>query len=219
MRLRPLLLALASLSATVPAAAQGYGGGQSGPRPLLAREREIVLARSAAPAAVSDSATVYALTATGYEIAVRGTNGAACYVSRDWIESLEPHCFDAEGAATIMRMHIRRVELLHQGKTLAVADREVADGLASGVFRLPRRPAVSYMLSAAQQLMSDDGRKVGAWKPHLMIYYPYLTSVDVGLTGTEAQGLVVVDSGKPTANLMVVVPDFVQPRSAPAAQR
>ncbi len=184
-----------------------------GPRPLLPRAREIALARSAAPAALSDSATIYALTATGYEIAVRGTSSAACYVSRDWIASLEPHCFDPEGAATIMRVHMRRVELLHQGKTRAEADREVADGITSGTFRLPRRPTVSYMLSSAQELTSDDGQPVGAWKPNIMIYYPYLTGAEVGLSSaTETAGLMMVDSGKLNANLVIVVPDFVHPR-------
>jgi hypothetical protein len=204
----------------VPLAAQGAGGGESGPRPLLPAEREIALARSAAPAAISDSATVYVLTARGYEVAVRGSNGAACYVSRDWLRSLEPHCFDAEGAATILPRAMRRVELLHQGRTPAEADREIADGVASGTFRLPRRPAMSYMLSAAQQLVADDGRAVGAWQPHIMIYYPYLTAADLGLVaGASAPGLFVVDPGQPTANIVIVVRDFVQPKIAEAARR
>lgn len=155
---------------------------------------------------------MYVLTGKGYEVAVQGTNGAACYVSRDWLESLEPHCFDAEGAATIMAQAMRRIELLHQGRTPAEADREIADGLASGRFRLPRRPAMSYMLSAAQVLYADDGRRVGAWQPHLMIYYPYLTAADLGLPGDGTPGLAVVDAGRPTANIMVVVREFVQPR-------
>ncbi|MGH7676441.1 MAG: hypothetical protein ACREMV_14315, partial [Gemmatimonadales bacterium] len=200
--------------------AQSAGGGHSGPRALLPRDREIALARSAAPAAVADSATVFVLTARGYEAAVRGTNGAACYVSRDWLESLEPHCFDAEGAATVMALAMRRIELLHQGRTPADADREIADSLAAGRFRLPRRPAMSYMLSAAQVLYNDEGRRVGAWQPHLMIYYPYLTAADVGLpVGGGPPGLMVVDPGRPTANIMIVVREFVQPRFPEPAGR
>lgn len=197
---------------------QSQGGGQRGPRTLLPREREITLARSAAPAAVSDSATIYVLGELEYEVAVRGTNGNACYVSRDWLESLEPHCFDAEGAATVMAMAMHRVAKLHQGQTTAEADREVADGLASGRFRLPRRPAMSYMMSAAQRLVSDDGRAVGSWQPHLMIYYPYLTAADLGLPAAgDLRSATVVDPGKPLANIMIVLKDFVQPSGGVAS--
>jgi len=217
---RSTLAALVLAVAASPVHGQSAGGGQSGPRSLLPRDREIALARSAAPASVADSATVFALTARGYEVAVRGSNGAACYVSRDWLESIEPHCFDAEGAATVMALAMRRIELLHQGKTPAEADREIADGLVTGRFRLPRRPAMSYMLSAAQVLYDDDGRRVGPWQPHLMIYYPYLTAADLGLpAGAGAPGLMVVDAGRPTANIMVVVREFVQPRLPEPAGR
>lgn len=207
--MRSLLFCLTALAVAAPVRAQSYGAGQSGPRPLLPMAEEIALARSAAPAAFSDSATVHVLTSTGYEVAVRGTSGAACYVSRDWLDSLEPHCFDAEGAKSILPMAMRRVELLHQGRTSEEANREIADGLLAGRFRLPSRPVVSYMLSAAQRLVSDDGRAVGAWKPHVMIYYPYWT--DAGAAGPD---VMLVDAGKPMATLVVVVPTFVEPSAS-----
>lgn len=207
---RLILLVVVLVPLAAPLVGQGVGGGQSGKRALLPREREIALARSAGPAAVTDSATIYILTERGYEPAVKGSNGAACYVSRDWVESIEPHCFDAEGAGTILPLAMHRVTLLHQGKSTTEADRDIADGIASGRFRLPRRPAMSYMLSAAQSLISEDGRKVGAWQPHLMIYYPYLTGADIGFTGASSS-VFVVDAGRPTANIVIVMKDFVQP--------
>src|SRR5450432_1711957 len=45
---------------------------------------EIALARSAAPASVSDSAEVMVLGPTGYTTAVKGTNGFLCIVERSW---------------------------------------------------------------------------------------------------------------------------------------
>lgn len=203
--------------AAVAARGQAVGAGQSGRRALLAREREIALARSAAPPAVSDSATIYVLGASGWETAVQGSNGVACHVNRSWVESLEPHCYDPEGAATILPMELRRTELLHQGRSLAEAERDIADGLAAGRFRLPRRPALSYMLSAAQRLIGDDGRPVGAWRPHLMIFFPYLTAAGLGLgANQDTRAALLVDPGKPTANVMIIVRDFVQPRDAGA---
>jgi len=69
---------------------------------------------------------------------------------------------------------------------------------------------VAYMMSGGQRLVGDDGRPAGRWKPHLMIYYPYLTNEAVGHHGSpDATAGLVVDPGRPTANLMVVVPDFV----------
>jgi len=213
--MRALIPCVAAIVAgTSPAYAQRYGAGQSGPRPLFERAEEIALARSAAPAGLSDSATVYVLTGAGYEVAVEGMNGAACYVSRDWLSSIEPHCFDAEGAASVLPMAMRRVELLHQGRTREEADREIADGLLSGRFRLPARPVVSYMLSAAQKLVADDGRAVGAWQPHVMIYYPYWTAA-----GAAGPHVMMADAGKPTASLVIVVPTFIEPGGAAPARK
>jgi hypothetical protein len=197
------------------AVAQAAGAVQSGRRPLLPRDREIALARSAAPPAVSDSATIYILGDSVWEVAVRGSNGVACHVNRSWIASLEPHCYDAEAAASILPMELRRTELLHQGRSVDEANREIAEGLASGRFRLPRRLAMSYMMSAAQQLISEDGRAVGKWRPHVMIFFPYLTPADLGLgTNQDLRAGILVDPGKPTANVMIVVTDFVEPRSS-----
>ena len=218
--MRALVLVCISLVfAAAPLAAQKAGSGQPGHRDILPRDREIALARSAAPPEVSDSATVFVLGERGYELAAAGTNGNACYVSRDWLASLEPHCFDAEGAATVMAVAMHRIGLLQQGRSLADADRDVADALAAGRFRLPRRPAMSYMMSHDQQLISDDGRAVGHWQPHLMIFVPYLTAADLGLRGEgDLKTAIVVDGGTPFANIMIVLRDFVHPVGAAASR-
>jgi hypothetical protein len=218
MPMRSVLLTLLALGFTLGSVrGQAAVAGQSGRRALLPLEREIALARSAAPSEVSDSATIYVLGENNWEIAVRGSNGVACHVNRSWVASLEPHCFDAEAAATILPMELRRTELLHQGRSLAEANQDIAEGLASGRFRLPRRLAMSYMMSSAQQLISDDGQAAGNWRPHVMIFFPYLTASELGLgTNRDSRAATLVDPGKPTANVMVVVRDFVEPRSTTA---
>jgi len=45
---------------------------------------EIALARSAAPASISDAAEVMVLGREGYKTAVKGTNGFLCIVERSW---------------------------------------------------------------------------------------------------------------------------------------
>ena len=200
--------------------AQSQTAGQAGPRKLLPRAQEIALARSAAPKAVSRQASVWIFRDSGYVVAERGTNGVACYVSRSWIESVEPHCFDAEGAATIMLIEMRTVELRHRGMGEDEVERELAAGLASGRFRLPRRPAMSWMLSGAQRLISDEGKPVGRWQPHLMIYYPYLTAAELALDSVpDFNNAVLVDGGTARSNLMIVTRQFVEPEAPVSAAR
>lgn len=197
-----------------PLAAQSDTAGQAGPRSILDRDREIVLARSAAPASVSRDATVLVFTAAGYEVAVTGTNGVTCYVSRSWIESIEPHCFDEEGSTTILPIHLRMTEMRHRGIAEEEIDRFVAEGLRTGEFRVPTRPAMSYMMSSAQVLYDDEGNHVGAWRPHLMIYYPYLAQDALGLSGPPStEAAIIVNPGTPQANIMIVVGEFVDPET------
>lgn len=195
------------------ALAQSADAHRPGERVVLPLAEEIALARSAAPTVVSGEATVLVFDkGRGFEVAEEGTTGVTCYVARSQPDSLEPHCFDEEGSRTILRIHLREAELREQGMSEEEIELEIGKGLKSGELELPRRPAMSYMLSSGQVLYNDDGKSVGAWKPHLMIYWPYLEPADLGLGETPSltAGLV-VDPGTPVANLLVVVPEFVDP--------
>ena len=206
----PILLLVAVN--TFPLAAQSAAAGRTGPRIMLPRDREIALARSAAPADVSKDASVMVLTEQGFEVAVTGTNGVTCVVNRSQPQSLEPHCFDAEGSATVLPIELRRTELLRAGRGTAEIDREIGEGLLTGKYRLPRRPAMSYMMSSGQILYDDEGKRVGSWRPHIMIFYPNLTAADLGLGATPStDAAVLVDPGQPLSNVMVVVQKFVNP--------
>ena len=214
MRTTLVCLFVLELMAGFDLVAQSRGAGKSGPRALLPRDLEIALARSAGPAAVTQGARVYLLISTGYAVADSGSTGAACYVSRSWPESLEPHCFDSEGAVTILPMEMRRVELLAAGRSMDEVEREIADGIIAGKYRLPTRPATSYMMSCAQRLIGDDGRAVGKWRSHLMIYYPYLTNESIGMAGEpDLTAAMVVNPGTPEASIMIPIQEFITPAS------
>jgi hypothetical protein len=196
--------------------AQSAGAGKSGPRALLPRDQEIALARSAAPPGVSDSARILILTERGFEVAVPGSSPVTCIVNRSWPDSLEPSCFDAESTLSVLPVELYRTEQRQKGRSDEAIEREINDRLADGRFRLPRRPALQYMLSSAQQLISDEGRKVGKWYPHLMLAVPYLTNVDLGLPETMDMRVgMVSDAGKPWATLVIPVRSFVEPAAAP----
>src|ERR1700690_833606 len=75
--------------ATSPARAQAQKAPYSAMAPLgqylIPDEKsEIALARSAAPASISDGAEVMVLGRTGYRTAVKGRNGFLCIVERGW---------------------------------------------------------------------------------------------------------------------------------------
>ncbi|NIR46637.1 MAG: hypothetical protein GWN99_19715 [Gemmatimonadetes bacterium] len=173
---------------------------------------EIALARSAAPPQVSADATVMVLQDGQYVVGARGSNDVVCMVSRSRPGSREPICYDAEAARTILPMEIRRVELRLAGESSETIERIIAEGIGSGEFQLPRRPAMSYMMSSGQVLISGEGRNVGNWYPHLMLYWPYLRGAELGLQGKPSlQAGVVFDEGLPTAHLVIPVREFIDP--------
>jgi hypothetical protein len=205
-------VSLLTLALSAPALAQQETSTRAGRRALLPRDEEVALARSAAPSSISARARVLVLTDTGFVPAdPADTAQVACVVNRSWRHSLEPHCYDAEGAATMLPLALRRTTMQHLGHSEDEIDREIAAGLASGRFRLPARPAMTYMMSEAQVLYNDEGRRVGAWRPHLMIYYPYLTNASLGLPAApEMQVGMVTQPGTPASSLMIVMPNFVK---------
>ena len=71
------------------------------------------------------------------------------------------------------------------------------------------RPALTYMMSSAQNLVGGDGTPVGAWQPHLMIYYPEWTGKQAGLEGFVADVGFIENPGTPLAALVVPLKTFV----------
>ena len=178
----------------------------------LTAEEEIALARSAGPDEISADATVWLLDGGEYVVAEEGSNGNHCFVMRSMAQSLEPICYDEEAAATVLPWEFEFFRLRMEGKSPEEVDRTLATALGSGMLRAPSRPAMSYMLSSGQRLFDpESGRNAGNWKPHLMLYIPYLTMEDIGLTQPTST-MFVFKSGTPMAHLIIVVPDFVDPQ-------
>jgi hypothetical protein len=107
-------------------------------------------------------------------------------------------------------MELRRTTLYHTGRAEAQVDAEIARGLVSGTFRLPTRPAMSYMMSDGQRLVSDDGRPAGKWRPHVMVYFPYLRNRQVGFGAAPDMAVgMVVEEGSATSSVLLIMPRFV----------
>lgn len=184
---------------------------------LLPRDSEIALAKSAAPANISDRATIKVLTKSGYEVAYKGDNGFVCLVMRGWSAPTytpapfrnlvydasvrAPICFDPIASRIVMPYYELRSKLGMEGKT----PDQIAEGVQAAYVKgqLPRRDTVSfaYMWSADMEL----GPGVGHWHPHMMIFAPYYENAMLG--GNEfgkALPQVTDDAGTPFT--VIVIP-------------
>ncbi|HKF49882.1 MAG TPA: hypothetical protein VKB38_21145 [Terracidiphilus sp.] len=138
---------------------------------------EIALARSAAPASVSDGATVMVLGPQGYTTAVQGKNGFVCYVERSWAHDTDnsefwnpkdraPNCFNAAAAASIVPIYLMKTRLVLAGKSKAEIAQAIAAALDGGELPAVAPGAMCYMMSKEQYL--NDG--VHSWHSHVMFY-------------------------------------------------
>ena len=140
---------------------------------------EIALARTAAPASISDNAEVMVFGRNGYTTVAKGTNGFVCLVERSWGAATDfpefwnpkvraPHCFNAAAARSFLPIYLMKTKLVLAGKspaeilaaTNAAFDKKELPALEPG--------AMAYMLSKRQYL--NDGGK--AWHPHVMFFVP-----------------------------------------------
>ncbi len=179
------------------------------PQPLPEAE-EIALAMTAAPAEVSAKATIYVLRATGPTRAREGSNGCTCIVSRDLHRgSRYPICYDQEATRSLFPRELMELRLRFEGRSEAEVKRAVTAAYADGTLPHPARPAVVYMMSSRQVLFSSpnpDGRRVGAWHPHLMIALPNATGEQLGFGEDGSAGNLSLDHpGEPSAQLIVPV--------------
>jgi hypothetical protein len=162
---------------------------------------QIALAKAAGPN-VSDDATIYVLGAHGYRVATKGSNGFVCLVERQHVDTIEPECYDAEGAATILHARLFIEEQRAKGVPDAKINAAVEEGYKSGRFKAPRRAGIVYMMSDYNYVFDPSSARVIHFPGHLMFYAPYLTAKDVG-SGPGAPYL--VNPGH-ADNVMVVIP-------------
>jgi hypothetical protein len=160
---------------------------------MMPREAEIALAKRAAPANISDRATIKVLTPSGYQVAREGDNSFVCMVLRSWSGAPDPQvtyyakarapiCFDPIASRTVVPVEELRTKLGMEGKDPDAIAREVAAAYGTG--KLPKMEGVAfaYMWSADQ----DVGPPFGAWHPHMMVYAPYYQNSMLG--GNEMGG-------------------------------
>jgi len=215
MRRLPFALLLLATIAT-PLAAQGKYPPVDAY--LMPRDAEIALARSAAPPALADRASVKVLTKSGFEVAQEGDNGLVCLVMRGFSAPTytpaafraivydpaihAPICFAAPAVRTVLPYYELRTKLAIAGKH----PDQIAEALQAAYVKgeLPRRDGATfaYMFSAHQHL----GSTVGVWHPHMMVFVPYADTTAVGQTPFgETLPAVTDDAGTPFAVIVIPV--------------
>lgn len=159
---------------------------------LMERDAEIALARSAAPASVSNDAEVLVFGRHGYETAVKGKNGFVCLVERSWtainasgndpefwnFKDRFPICYNPTAARFFLPLTIKKTELALAGQSEA----QIIDAVkAYGKNGLPPLApgGMCYMMSKGAYLGDGIGNA-----PHLMFYVPQGTDWGGGSPGS-----------------------------------
>jgi hypothetical protein len=192
------------------AAAQApAGAGQ--PRPLgpltaMSAEEQTRLALSTAPLEVSGRASVYVLGTSGYTRVRAGSNGFSCLIERDFPDTVEPVCYDAEGSATTLLARLHREELRARGLSEDEVKRRIEAGYREGRLIAPRKPGIVYMLAPEQWSWNPGLKRAWNAPPHFMLYAPYATQADMG--GSPGPHTPIIDKpGQPDALMIIMAPD------------
>jgi hypothetical protein len=194
--------ALALSLGIVPAQAAPIHSAYPGMAPLARylsadRASEIALARSAAPRAIADQATVLTLGRHGYETAVKGSNGFVCFVERSWSNDFDnsqfwnprirtPQCWNAAAASSVLPAYLKRTRWVLSGVSKDAMAARVKAELARHEIAPPAPGSMAYMLSK-QQYITDPTPTSGssAWYPHVMLFVP---ASDGSAWGANVQG-------------------------------
>ena len=184
-------IAVAVITSLMPVVAGAQGATSTSPSPYpttmvavdryrMDRSAEIALAKSAAPASISDSADVMVLGAAGYETAVKGKNGFVCIVGRAWSRDFglddfwspntrAPVCFNAAAVRSVLPWYLIRTKWALSGMTEAEMEARTRKSPAAAGVRAPEPGAVGFMQSKEGYI--NEAVK-GPWHPHVMFYAP-----------------------------------------------
>lgn len=159
---------------------------------LMEPGAEITLARSAAPASISQDAEVMVLGRHGYEIVAKGKNGFVCIVERAWTSGIDepdfwnpkqrgPICLNPPAVRSYLPQTILKTESILAGRSKAQMFEDLKVALDKKKLPPPEAGAMSYMMSKQGHL--ND--RAGHWHPHLMFFLP---PTDAAAWGADLPG-------------------------------
>ncbi|MGH9683439.1 MAG: hypothetical protein ACRD4S_07495 [Candidatus Acidiferrales bacterium] len=193
---------------------------------LMPEDSEIALARSAAPASISDGAEVMVLGREGYTTAVKGSNGFLCLVERSWANATDvpdfwnpklraPHCFNPASARTFAPIFLMKTKLVLAGKSKTQIAQATASALDKKELPALEPGAMCYMMSAQQYLNDHDK----SWHPHLMFFIPGNATKSWGANLPGSPVIAADDPQERVTIFMVLVGEWSDGTPAPQAMR
>jgi hypothetical protein len=174
---------------------------------------EIALARSAAPASISDKAEVMVLRRDGYATAVNGSNGFTCIVERSWAKASgesnfwdpkmrAPICFNSPAAKTFLPIFLMKTKLVLSGKSKAEVVAMTASALDKQELPALEPGAMCYMMSKQQNLGDRDG----SWHPHVMFFVSGDAAKSWGADADDSPLIAANDPEERVTIFMLMVP-------------
>lgn len=181
-RLRGFLMLL--FAASLPFAAMAAtddelpSRGPIAPYLMSSPQAEIALARSGGPPSIAAKAEVLVLRPSGFQVAVKGTNGWVCLVERSWNSAFNdtqfwnpkergPDCLNPPAVRTEIPQQIAQAKWACAGLTREQMEQKTNAAFADGTFKSPEPGAFGFMLSKLGHLNHAHG---GPWRPHMMFF-------------------------------------------------
>ena len=180
------------------------------------QDAEIAMARSAAPASISDKAEIMTFGAHGYETAIKGSNGFICIVVRSWDDDFDapefwnpkirsPMCLNPAAVRAYLPGYLKRTGWVLSGVSKAeMLDRTKA-AIAAKEITAPEIGAMCYMMSKDGYLGDDSG---GHWHPHVMFFLPRTEAAEWGANLPGSTIAAASSDLEPLTIFMVVVPKW-----------
>ena len=176
---------------------------------------EIAMARSAAPASISNDAEILMLGSRGYETAVKVRNGFVCLVQRSWVNPFDdpefwnpkirvPICLNSAAARSVLPVYLERTHWMLSGVPKATMDARTRAAMAAHAIPDQLPGSMSYMMSR-QGYIHDNA---GHWHSQVMFFMPH---TDGAAWGANAPGAPVFsqDVGpQPISFFFVLVPKW-----------
>jgi len=144
---------------------------------------EIAMAKTAGPKSVSDNATIMVLTKSGYETAVKGSNGFVCFIQRSWSKDFDdpefwdphdytPQCWNEAAVSSVLPNYLKRTEWVLAGVSKEEMLARTKAAWASHEFHQPAPESVAFMLSKDQYINDPAPGAPSNWHPHVMFFVP-----------------------------------------------
>ncbi len=180
---------------------------------------EIALARTAAPASISEKARILVLGGHGFDTAVEGSNGFVCYVGRSWEKDFDdpefwnpnvrtPQCWNAAAASSVLPIYLKRTEWVLAGVSREEMAARTKAAWADHEFGPPVPQSVAFMMSKHQYIKDPTPGVEPNWYPHIMFFVPATDDSKWGANVPGAPIFAATSNAQPITTFFVIAPKW-----------